>query len=132
MRRSTRCTRATSAGAEGLDDIVLGKALDASDNGLFVIHRGQQDDGQVAEFLHSLAELEAVHTGHHDVHDGQVRQSTPGDDVQGLLPRGSDEHLETGVVELEFDQASNLGIIVHHEDTLDFRHRGHSHNPSAT
>jgi hypothetical protein len=48
--------------------------LDGVNDGVTLIDGRQHDDGQIAEFVHPLAEFKAIHAKRHvDVDDGQVR-----------------------------------------------------------
>ncbi len=89
----------------------------------FFVHGAQHDDRQVGGLLYGSAEFKAIHAGHHDVYDGQVGQATPVNHIQGVLTRGSGEHLEASALELVLEQAQNRRVIVYYEDALELCQR---------
>ena len=116
--QDTLNARQQLARAEGLDDVILGKAINPLDDRIFLIHRAQEDNRQIAELLDRFAELKAVHAGHVDIHDGQVGYPPAVNDIKRLVTGRSAEHLITGVLQLVFHQAHDGCIVVNDQDTL--------------
>ncbi len=103
---------------EGFGDVVLRHFGDRGDLDLLVVHRGQHDHRQVAVLLDVAAELDAVHSRHHDVDDGEVRQTVPLDGVLRLARGVGGENLETFELECHLHRSNDVGIIVDDEDPM--------------
>ena len=92
--------------------------LNAPDDRFLFVQGSQHDDRQIGELLNGLAELKAVHAGHVNVDDSQVRKSAPSNGVQALFARGGDEYLKASVHKLVADQAQNMWVVVYYKNAL--------------
>ena len=103
------------ARVEGLRHVVIGADLEADDAVDVVAAGGEDDDGDVAGLAELLADGEAVHLGHHDVEDDEVRA-----DGLGLLERllavvgGFDA--EALVVQVEAGKLNDVLLVIDNED----------------
>ena len=107
------------ARTERLGDIVLRIVADALDDRVFLVLRAEHDDGQVAELLHRLAEVEAVHQRHVDVDDGQVRHAAAADHRQCVHARVRRQHVIACALQFGLHQTEDGRIVVHDEYALE-------------
>src|SRR5579859_5368375 len=99
---------------ERLGDVVVGAKLEADDLVDLGVLGGDYDDRHPAVLAQRAAEVEAAHTGQHQVEQDQVRPRGPGGAqarraVAGLL------HGEAGGREVVLEHLANPLVVLHHQ-----------------
>jgi hypothetical protein len=101
---------------EGLHHVVVGPQLEPEHAVGLPAPGGDQDHGDVARAADGGQDVEAVLGGEHDVEDDEVG-GTPRQRRRGLGPGGGLLHLVALGLEETDQQATDLGVVVDHEQS---------------
>ena len=110
--------------SKGLDQVVVGAAVQALDAVGRAILGGQQQDRDIAFGPEPSRNLEAVDARHHDVEDGEVGHALAGAGQRDLAV-GRDFDLVTLVDQGATQRGRDLGIVVHDQDVGLLGHARH-------
>ena len=99
-------------GEKWLGDVVLGQFADRAHHGPLLVDRGEQDDGQVTEFQETTAQLEPVHSRHHDVDHRQMGETVLFDNGESLFAGSGTSHVVSAGLESHANHLQKIGLVV--------------------
>ena len=100
---------------EGLDQVVVGAAVEAADPVLGLGSGGQHQDRHVAVGAQAAADLDPVEPGQAEVEDDEVGDEAGGD-VERLDPVGRGADLVALVAERAAQDVGDVGVVLDDED----------------
>ena len=114
-RSSARIRASSSLALEGLDQVVVGAAVEAVDAVLGLGPRGQHQDRHVAVGAQPAADLDPVEAREAEVEDDQVGDEAGGD-VERLDAVGRGADLVALVAQRAAQDVGDLGVVLDDED----------------